>query len=119
MSFTRLLAPARTRLAGSAITVPRVLSSSTRLYSHTKSTFNPQDISNVSHNPEHIQSKLPGTNDLKNTHRFSEFDLQGRVYAVTGGGGGLGLSMAEALIEAGAKGIYALRLSPMLQLNAF
>lgn len=37
-------------------------------------------------------------------HRFKEFDLADRVYAVTGGGRGLGLAMAEALMEAGAKG---------------
>jgi NAD(P)-dependent dehydrogenase (short-subunit alcohol dehydrogenase family) len=45
-------------------------------------------------------------------HRFKEFDLADRVYAVTGGGRGLGLAMAEALMEAGAKGtiIYSLQL---------
>lgn len=37
-------------------------------------------------------------------HRFREFDLQDRVYVITGGGRGLGLAMAEALLEAGAKG---------------
>jgi hypothetical protein len=30
---------------------------------------------------------------LRNNHRFSEFDLEGRVYAITGGGRGLGLSI--------------------------
>ncbi|CAG8334998.1 unnamed protein product [Penicillium salamii] len=105
MSFTRMLAPTRIRLASASTTVPRIISSSSRLYSNSKSSFNPQDIHNVSHSPEHIQTKLPETKLLKNYHRFSEFDLEGRVYAITGGGGGLGLSMAEALIEAGAKGI--------------
>lgn len=106
MSFAipRVLAPARTRLAGAAVTAPRVLSSSIRLFSSSKSSFDPQDIQNVSHSPDHIQSKMPAKNLLRNTHRFSEFDLEGRVYAITGGGRGLGLSMAEALIEAGAKG---------------
>ena len=51
---------------------------------------------------------MPAKELLRNQHRFSEFDLEGRVYAITGGGRGLGLSMAEALIEAGAKGIYTL-----------
>jgi hypothetical protein len=35
---------------------------------------------------------------------LKEFDLRGRVFVVTGGGRGLGLSMAEALMEAGGKG---------------
>jgi NAD(P)-dependent dehydrogenase (short-subunit alcohol dehydrogenase family) len=43
--------------------------------------------------------------DEKSTKkRFSEFDLEGKVFTVTGGGRGLGLSMAEALVEAGAQG---------------
>ncbi|KAJ5690505.1 hypothetical protein N7462_004897 [Penicillium macrosclerotiorum] len=107
-SLNRLLVPARARFAGAAMTAPRVLSSSsTRLYSSTKSAFSPQDIHNVSHNPDHIQTKLPSKKQLRNANRFREFDMEGRVYAITGGGRGLGLSMAEALIEAGAK-VYAL-----------
>ncbi|GAQ06209.1 D-arabinitol 2-dehydrogenase [ribulose-forming] [Aspergillus lentulus] len=51
-------------------------------------------------NEQHIQRKLPRVGP----HRFKEFDLADRVYAVTGGGRGLGLAMAEALMEAGAKG---------------
>ena len=58
----------------------------------------------MSHSPEHIQSKLPTKKQLRNANRFREFDLEDRVYAITGGGRGLGLSMGEALIEAGAKG---------------
>lgn len=109
MSFSlRAFTPARSRFAGAALAAPRVLaSSSTRLYSTTKSTFNPQDIHNVSHKPDHIQTKLPSKKELRNANRFREFDMEGRVYAITGGGRGLGLSMAEALIEAGAK-VYCL-----------
>lgn len=104
-SLSRVLAPARTRFAGAAVIAPKVLSSSsTRLYSSTKSAFNPHDIHKVSHNPEHIQNKLPSKKDLRNARRFREFDMEGRVYAITGGARGLGLAMAEALIEAGAKG---------------
>jgi len=36
--------------------------------------------------------------------RFLDFDLAGGVYLVTGGARGLGLAMAEALVEAGGKG---------------
>lgn len=105
-SLARVLTPARTRFAGAAITAPKVLaSSSTRLYSSSKSVFNPHDIHSLSHSPDHIQSKLPSKKELRNAKRFREFDLEGRVFAITGGGRGLGLSMAEALIEAGAKGM--------------
>ncbi|EED13072.1 short chain dehydrogenase/oxidoreductase, putative [Talaromyces stipitatus ATCC 10500] len=51
---------------------------------------------------DHIQTKLPPAFGTKNAQRFREFNLEGRVIAVTGGGRGLGLSMAEALMEAGA-----------------
>ncbi|GMF67897.1 unnamed protein product [Aspergillus oryzae] len=47
---------------------------------------------------------MPPKESIKNGHRFKEFDLNDRVYAITGGGRGLGLAMAEALMEAGAKG---------------
>jgi hypothetical protein len=53
---------------------------------------------------DHIQTKLPPDNKTRNTQRFREFDLENRVFAITGGGRGLGLAMAEALMEAGAKG---------------
>lgn len=38
--------------------------------------------------------------------RFREFQLDGKVFAVTGGARGLGLTMAEALAEAGGDGIF-------------
>ncbi|RAH68057.1 NAD(P)-binding protein [Aspergillus aculeatinus CBS 121060] len=43
--------------------------------------------------------------------RFREFNLEGKVFAVTGGGRGLGLSMAEALVEAGGE-VHCLDLLP-------
>ncbi|KAJ5629374.1 hypothetical protein N7528_003031 [Penicillium herquei] len=107
-SLSRVLNPARARFAGASVIAPKVLaSSSTRLYSSTKSVFNPHDIHKVSHNPDHIQSKLPSKKELRNAKRFREFDMEGRVYAITGGARGLGLAMAEAIIEAGGK-VYAL-----------
>ena len=39
------------------------------------------------------------------TKRFADFDLAGKAFVVTGGARGLGLAMAEALVEAGGKGM--------------
>lgn len=36
--------------------------------------------------------------------RFADFDLAGKSFIVTGGARGLGLALAEALVEAGGKG---------------
>lgn len=52
----------------------------------------------------HIQKPLPNDYAGQNIQRFREFDLQGKVFAVTGGGRGLGLTLAEALVEAGGQG---------------
>ncbi|KAK7732512.1 hypothetical protein SLS53_008397 [Cytospora paraplurivora] len=40
-------------------------------------------------------------------NRFADFDLKGRVFVVTGGAQGLGLALAEGLVEAGGK-VYCL-----------
>ncbi|KAH6628084.1 hypothetical protein F5144DRAFT_577932 [Chaetomium tenue] len=42
---------------------------------------------------------------------FADFNVAGKVFVVTGGAQGLGLTMAEALVEAGGK-VYALDRSP-------
>ncbi|KAK6444535.1 hypothetical protein FP744_10000783 [Trichoderma asperellum] len=43
--------------------------------------------------------------------RFADFDLAGKSFIVTGGARGLGLALAEALVEAGGKVYYLDRLS--------
>ena len=53
--------------------------------------------------PSSIAQRLP---DPEKDHgRFREFDLEGKVFVVTGGGRGLGLTLAEVLVEAGGKGM--------------
>ncbi|ODM19607.1 hypothetical protein SI65_04592 [Aspergillus cristatus] len=93
MSFalSRVLAPARSKLPSVAISY----SLSTRLHSTGPGPYSP------------IQTKLASVKGSKNGNRFKEFDLEDRVYAITGGARGLGLAMAEALLEAGAK-VYCL-----------
>jgi hypothetical protein len=50
-----------------------------------------------------IKEKLPDPE--RTPFRFREFDLEGKVFVVTGGARGLGLVLAEALIEAGGQGV--------------
>ncbi|KAK3311099.1 uncharacterized protein B0T15DRAFT_564808 [Chaetomium strumarium] len=61
------------------------------------------------HNPAH--DIKPGADELIGRKRFADFDVAGKVFVVTGGAQGLGLAMAEALVEAGGK-VYALDRSP-------
>ena len=54
--------------------------------------------------PSAISKRLPDPE--QNPHRFRDFDLEGKVFVVTGGGRGLGLTLAEVLVEAGGKGMF-------------
>ena len=52
--------------------------------------------------PSAIAQRLP---DPEAGHqRLRDFNLEGKVFVVTGGGRGLGLTLAEVLVEAGGKG---------------
>ncbi|KAK4619846.1 Short chain dehydrogenases/reductase [Fulvia fulva] len=51
--------------------------------------------------PSAIARKLHDPDEVDGPHRFREFELNDRVYIVTGGAQGLGLTLAEALVEAG------------------
>jgi len=48
-----------------------------------------------------IAQRLPSEDKAKPSHRLREFELDNRVFIVTGGARGLGLTLAEAIVEAG------------------
>lgn len=49
-------------------------------------------------------AQKPNLNENIGQKRFGNFNVAGKVFIVTGGAQGLGLTMAEALVEAGGKG---------------
>ncbi|KAI7536843.1 hypothetical protein KC331_g11254, partial [Hortaea werneckii] len=57
--------------------------------------------------PSAIASRLPNPQHVVAPQRFREFELDGRVFVVTGGARGLGLALAEVLVEAGGN-VYCL-----------
>lgn len=62
-------------------------------------------LANNARAPSNIAQRLPDPEHPERTQRFRDFDLEGKVFVVTGGGRGLGLTLAEVLVEAGGKGM--------------
>ncbi|KAJ3836588.1 NAD-binding protein [Lentinula raphanica] len=87
-------------------TRPRLFASS----SVSRSEREPQSVSRLA--PIGVEAALQTTKDSSDNSTprkiFSEFALPDRVGIVSGGGRGLGLEMAMALCEAGARAIYCL-----------
>lgn len=83
-----------------------------KLSSDGSSLANDHGTSVPESNPDSIQTKIPQPVGEKNTQRFREFKLDGQTIAITGGGRGLGLTMAEALMEAGANGKLGIHWDP-------
>lgn len=96
---------ARQRLT-TRVTLP---ATSTRLLAaramHTSKSQNEQ---RKPRNPEPRQHPAyepkPRIDENIGRKRFGDFDVAGKVFVVTGGAQGLGLTLAEALVEAGGKG---------------
>ncbi|KAI0014806.1 NAD(P)-binding protein [Xylariomycetidae sp. FL0641] len=102
-----LRAPSSLIKPASAITVQqRFINSSKPAAASTTSNFEPnQRIRGAPSPPEPRDNPAIGLGPDAQTNfgqkRFSDFDLKDRVFVVTGGARGLGLALAEALVEAG------------------
>ena len=59
----------------------------------------------------------PGREENIGHKSFADFDLENRVCIVTGAARGLGLSLAEGLVEAGANGMFSVQ-TPNSSLSA-
>lgn len=110
--MTTFVVAARTRLVQTApfwrpvafvrracLKSPRPASPPARRRFHCRSPLN-----TTSSVPSAVAERLPDEEQgTQPGHRLRDFNLQGKVFVVTGGGRGLGLTLAEVLVEAGGK----------------
>ncbi|KAK4570471.1 hypothetical protein LTR86_002551 [Recurvomyces mirabilis] len=100
------------RLAAAIVPAVRYRATATRSFSTTPSANddtngNGQLKKRLLQRPSAIAQRLPDPDVEHGPHRLREFELDGRVFIVTGGAQGLGLTLAEALVEAGGH-VYCL-----------
>ncbi|KAK7957163.1 uncharacterized protein PG986_006385 [Apiospora aurea] len=80
---------------------------------HTAPLLNKKQTNPVTSEQEKVRHSEPSPVGRENigAKRFADFELAGKVFVVTGGAQGLGLALAEALVEAGGK-VYCVDRSP-------
>ncbi|KAI0914306.1 short-chain dehydrogenase [Ustulina deusta] len=107
------------RCGQSILAIPRAASKSTQIAQHRlfhsskqNLSFNPDTRHKTAPVPPEPRENpaiglAPNRDENVGQKRLADFDLKGRVFVVTGGARGLGLSLAEALVETGGK-VYCL-----------
>lgn len=76
----------------------------TRCLAHRPTICHAQRQFASDHKPSGLHDTIDPIRATGTLRQFRDFDLEGKVFAITGGGRGLGLSMAEILAEAGGRG---------------
>ena len=80
------------------LTAARAIHTSRKEQTWPKSPTSPEPRSHPN------MDNKPAIDENIGRKRFGDFNVAGKVFVVTGGAQGLGLTMAEALVEAGGKG---------------